>query len=644
VLDALAEVTGAEMPRGDDTGRHLAASLHRSSGLLCLDNAESVLDELAPVVELLAAAAPRLTLLATSRERLAVVAEHVHQLAPLSLPTANDPGPAVELFVARAASLEAGGLTDDDVADIAQLCRRLDGLPLAIELGAARAPSFGIRAFTQQVAVELDLLAGGRRTAAGRHQTLRAVVDASYRLLTPDEALLFDRLGVFPGSFDLAAVRAVCADDRLPSVSSLLARLVEQSLVQAGAGRFWLLDTLRTYANELLTDHDRRLLHERHAAHVTDRLRELEWTDRPEAEAAGVAEIARMTPDLHQAWAHAVEHDRPLAVELAARVYDFAYPRQRRDLLDWGRQVAAWDVEHPLLPLAWATAMTAAWGSGDLAEADRIGARAGAVEDGSPVYARVIGQWGNLAMFANRTEDAVTRFRRSAELHRAAGREIPALMTDVCVCQALAYGDGADEARRRMPDLRDRAVRSGSASAAAWAHYVTGEAIGDTDVSAALEAYDAAVETARAVDHRLFLYLARSSAVALVARRGAPADALGQLEQLMADWDEIGNVAAQVWMIRHVALLLERLGRDDDAAELFGSAAANSGRSFFLMGERQRVADAHRRIGGRLGESVLADRLRAGGRLTLDEALSAAQAGLAKARGEAVGDGVPVRP
>jgi predicted ATPase len=598
------------------------------------------------VVELLSATAPRLSVLATSRERLAVAAEHVHQLAPLSLPTANDLGPAVELFVARAAALESGALDGDDLADIAELCRRLDGLPLAIELGAARAPSLGIREFTEQVAVELDLLAGGRRTAASRHQTLRAVVDASYRLLTPDEALLLERLGVFPGPFDLAAVRAVCVDDRLPrrTVAALLARLVEQSLVQAGAGRFWLLDTLRTYANELLTDDDRRLLRERHASHVAARLGELDWTGRPEAEAASVAEIARMTADLHQAWAHAVEHDRRLAVELAARIYDFAYPRQRRDLLDWGRQVAAWDVEHPLLPLAWATALSAAWGSGDFAEADRIGARAGAAEDGSPVYARVVGQWGNLAMFANHTEDAINRFRRSAELHRAGGREIPALMTDICVCQALAYGAGASEARRLMPDLRDRAVRSGSASAAAWAHYVTGEATGDTDVPAALEAYDAAVESARGIDHRLFLYLARSSAVALIARRGSPLDAVSQLDQLMTDWDEIGNVAAQVWMIRHVALLLERLGEDGVAAELFGAAAANSSRSFFLMGERQRVADAHRRIGERHGESFLAERLARGGRLTLDEALSAARAGLAAARVGAVGDGAPVRP
>ena len=147
--------------------------------------------------------------------------------------------------------------TEAALEDIALLCRRLDGLPLAIELGAAQAPTFGIRQFSDHIAGELDLLAGGRRTAATRHRTLRAVVDASYGLLTPDEATLFVRLAVFPGPFRLREARLVCADDRLDAsaVGPLLARLVEQSMVQSGAGRFWLLDTLRTYA---LPTHRRR--------------------------------------------------------------------------------------------------------------------------------------------------------------------------------------------------------------------------------------------------------------------------------------------------------------------------------------------------------------------------------------------------
>ena len=196
--------------------------------------------------------APRLRILATSRERLAVHTEHVHRLAPLPLPSGPDAhNPAIRLFLERASGLEEP-LTEAHLEDISLLCRRLDGLPLAIELGAAQAPTFGIRQFSDHIAGELDLLAGGRRTAATRHRTLRAVVDASYRLLTPDEATLFVRLAVFPGRSGLRTLRLVCADDRLAgnAVGPLLARLVEQSMVQSDAGRFWLLDTLRTYALE----------------------------------------------------------------------------------------------------------------------------------------------------------------------------------------------------------------------------------------------------------------------------------------------------------------------------------------------------------------------------------------------------------
>ena len=151
LIDALAEVTGVVMPRGADPGGVLGMSLRGTSALLCLDNAESVLAELAPVVEALADSAPRLLILATSRERLGVADEHVHQLPPLPLPSGPDrDNPAIRLFLQRAQGLETVS-SDEDLDAIAELCRRLDGLPLAIELGAARAPAFGIREFAAQI-------------------------------------------------------------------------------------------------------------------------------------------------------------------------------------------------------------------------------------------------------------------------------------------------------------------------------------------------------------------------------------------------------------------------------------------------------------------------------------------------------------
>ena len=160
-------------------------------------------------------------------------------------------------------------------------------------------------------------------------------MDWSHELLTDDEASLFHRLAVFPGTFSLDQVESVCADERIPrpAIGGLLARLVEQSQVQAGQGRFWLLETLRGYAGERLAaaGESRRLL-DRHAHDTAGRLAALSrqlWTaDEPVAVAALTAHVV----DLHAAWEHAASTDRSLAVQLAGDIYDFAYIRGRLDL------------------------------------------------------------------------------------------------------------------------------------------------------------------------------------------------------------------------------------------------------------------------------------------------------------------------
>ncbi len=627
--DLVAEATGVDMPRGSDPGAVLGSSLRGSSALLCLDNAETVLDGLAPLVEGLLDHGPRLRVLATSRERLAVSGEHVHHLAPLSLPSGPDgDNPAIRLFLERASGL-TGPPTEAQLADIAGLCRRLDGLPLAIELGAARAATFGIREFSAHIAGELDLLAGGRRTAAARHRTLRAVIDASYDLLTVEEALLFERLAVFPGGFRLEGARTVCGDGRLAasSVGPLLARLAEQSLVQAGEGRFWLLETMRTYAAERLSGEDLLALRGRHARAVVDRVAELRWQQVPEAEAACVAEIATMTADLHAAWAHTAEHDRSLAVELAAVVYDFAYQRQRLDLLDFGRQVASWDIEHPELSQALATGAAGAWAAGDLEAAEEIALRGVSADDGSgrPRRARSVSQAGNLVMFAGNFAEARRRFAESVDLNLTEGRPIAALMAEVSVCQATTYAGEGAEARDRLADLRLRTGLTGNPSARAWAHYVSGEALAEVDVPGALAAYRVAMEESAKVDNRLFLGLARSSAVALAARHGSAHESLAELERVMDEWDALGNVTAQWWVLMNLSTLFARLGQDRPAALLAGAVLGTGDRTYMLLGDENRLREAVRIVTERVGEPTVRAALAEGGSLTFDECVALAR-------------------
>ncbi|MCV2487758.1 winged helix-turn-helix domain-containing protein [Geodermatophilus sp. YIM 151500] len=641
LADAVAEAAGTERPHGPDPAAGLAAALAGHRGVLVLDNAETVLEPLAPLVERLLAAAPELTLVATSRERLAAAGEHVHVLAPLPLPAGPDrDNPAVRLFVARAPGLEVDRLSDEDLDLVVATCRRLDGLPLAIEIGAARAPALGLREFADRLGSGLDLLTGGRRTAAARHRSVRAVVDWSFGLLGDAEARLLVRLGVFPGSFPLDRVEAVCADDGLPlpSVGPLLARLVEQSLVQAGEGRFWLLETLRTYTRERLDPAERHALRARHACDVARRLAGLTPLLTGPDEPAAVAAIAALGPDLHAAWSFAAEHDQPLAVRLAADVMPYAYLRQRLDLLDWGLAVAGWEVEHPRLPDALAAAAAASWAVGDVTRAGELARRGVAAAGGfdAPAAARAVNQVACEAMFRHRAE-AVDLFRRSATLHRAAGEEVDGLLEDISAYQALTYVGGAADAAAALPALVERARATGNPTASSWACFVLGEAEAQRDPGRALAAYESAVRHGTPADNRLFVMLARTSAVALTAREGTDAAAVRQFAQVLDAWEDLGNEFSQWWVLLHLAVLLARLGAERDAALLAGAVLANLERLPELGREMAALDEACAALRRGLGPAATDAGLAAGAGMPVAAAVAHARAAIHRASGPAPG-------
>jgi predicted ATPase/DNA-binding SARP family transcriptional activator len=223
--------------------------------VIVLDNCEHVIATAAAVAEDLLQRCPGLRLLATSREGLRIGGETVWPVPPLG------PSDAVELFVARARSAGAQlDLSDDTVIVISEICARLDGLPLAIELAAARARAFPVHQISDRLNDRFRLLTGGSRTALPRQQTLRAVVDWSYELLFDDERRAFERLAVFPGGCDLATAREVCHGEDLPEadLEDTILALVEKSLVIAvplgDELRFRQLQTLAQYGREKLAE------------------------------------------------------------------------------------------------------------------------------------------------------------------------------------------------------------------------------------------------------------------------------------------------------------------------------------------------------------------------------------------------------
>ena len=249
--------------------------------LLVLDNCEHLVNACASLADALLRACPGLRLMATSREALGVTGETAWLVPQLSLPSASggaaESSEAVQLFVQRARAVNtAFAITDDNRAAVVQICRRLDGLPLAIELAAARQ-----RALTpQQVAARLDdrfrLLTTGNRAALPRHQTLRAAIDWSYALLDERERTLLARLGTFSGSFTLEGAETVCAAGDISSdaVLDLVSSLVDKSLVEmleeAGVGCYRLLESVREYALERLDELSERAdCEQRHAHYVS---------------------------------------------------------------------------------------------------------------------------------------------------------------------------------------------------------------------------------------------------------------------------------------------------------------------------------------------------------------------------------------
>lgn len=268
VVQKAATACGVREESHRDLLESLVAALRPRRLLLMLDNCEHLLDEAARLADALLRAAPALSILATSRQPLRIEGEHVWRAPTLPVPPAGLLSPdvalafdAVRLFLDRATDAEAAfALTDDNAGAVGEICRRLDGIPLAIELAAARTAALT----AAQIAARLDdrfrLLRTGSRAALPRHQTLAAAVEWSYDLCSPTEQALFRRLSVFAGGFTVEAAEAVCADETLPcdDVLDLLSALVDRSLVVAqrrGDGiRYHMLETIRAYAAERLAE------------------------------------------------------------------------------------------------------------------------------------------------------------------------------------------------------------------------------------------------------------------------------------------------------------------------------------------------------------------------------------------------------
>lgn len=268
VAATVASVLGVREELGRPMLETLVDAVHDRSLLVVLDNCEHVIDAAAKVVDVVLRSCPKVVVLATSREPLGITGEQVYRVPPLSLPDADETEPrglgdseAVQLFVDRACQHQPGfAVGETNAAVVGRLCRRLDGMPLAIELAAARLRSLSVQDLEGRLDQRFRLLTGGVRTALPRHQTLQALIDWSWDLLSSPERIVLGRLSIFAGSWDLEAAEAVAEGGDVDhwDVLDHLGVLVDKSLVSAnhigGTIRYRLLETVREYAYAKLVE------------------------------------------------------------------------------------------------------------------------------------------------------------------------------------------------------------------------------------------------------------------------------------------------------------------------------------------------------------------------------------------------------
>ena len=541
--------------------------------LLVMDNCEHVLDAAARMIDQIVMHCPRVTVLATSREALGIEGERILAVPALAQ---HD---ATALFADRAkAGRPDFDLDREPVGAVAEICRQLDGLPLAIELAAAR-----IRVMSSlDLARRLDglrLLSGGRRGAHPRQQSLIATIDWSYELLAEPERTLFMRLSVFAGGFDLDAAHGVCGEDGSTEDDTLdlLTGLADKSMVtvrsSADRTRYVVLETLRAYGRERLRElgiYDRFAV--RHAVY---------FTELAEHAAAGMHTadervwVERILPDydnVRAAFEHAMAaSDIDSALRLVTSLSEFVHLRIGFEASGWAERVLETaDPENPLYAAAVGFAARGAWNRGDQARARTLAALAdgrvpgrgnGRVAYPGDVLADVALYEGDPAAALAHYEEEMERARRDDDPIRLVWT-----LFYVAICQAALRtpeaGLAAAEEAVQVAEATD------NPTARSMGRYALGLVLKKSDPDRALALFDEAAEMAASVQNFWWHGIALMEAASTRGVHGDAARAAGDFIVVLDHWDRVGDWSQQWLNLRYVTRLLVRVGADDDAIAL----------------------------------------------------------------------------
>jgi predicted ATPase/class 3 adenylate cyclase len=563
VADALDLPVTADQVPADAVANRLAGP----DTLLVLDNCEQVIEGASTLVDVLLDSCPLVTVLATSRVPLGIEGEYAWPVDPLGVDDAGDrEGPAIRLLVDRARAAHPRALDGADHDLLVALARRLDGVPLALELAAARLGTLSIADLLEQLDEHLLELDTTRRGVTGRHRSLAGVVAWSYHLLDDPERELAAALSVFPGSFTRDAAREVLglADDRT------LERLAEVSLVSVtGRGastRLLMLEMIREFlADQLERSARADELRRAHATWAARLVRELRATMRSADEAA-----ARRVFDAEQAnvgaaveWAaRAGDHD--VLVDLVRGMHDPMLASSGQEVHTWIERAAQAVWNDPTAGDVLLIASAAAMVRGDirryrelLEQADALGV------DGDEVVIHRELEWSSLLVFEGQVEQAVEICRRL----RDQVPEDPWIASHVLMrlAQPFAYGGHNQEALELTTRSVAEAERSGSPTALGWALYTHGEAQMGVDHDAAIESYHEALAQARSVDNTFLFGLLSVGLASALGRHGEAEESLRQFHETITFWHEAGGWSFLSTTLRNFGEFLARLDRPEEA-------------------------------------------------------------------------------
>lgn len=515
VLGVTSEAGGSAMDAATDALRFRPA-------LLILDNCERVAAAVALLAERLLDACGELRIIATSREPLRARAERVFPLEPLSIDAAaGATSDAAELFIARALSEGVSGETlAAERPAIDELCARLDGLPLAIELAAARSRAIAPSQLLARMSDRFRVLTAGRRTSVARHETLQSAIDWSYSLLERQHKAVFERLSVFAGSFDVGDAAAVAGEPGADEVDMLdaLSYLVERSFlvsVSGGSPTYRLLETLRAFGATQLeqageTEHTRR----RHALRFADKAAEARRSIVGSAHVATLDLLVAQTAEYRTAVERArTTGDIEMAARIAAGFCGASYFRIGFEALDWlvGSSAESSIEDGALLSELLGLLSRQAIFSGDIERGAELAERAVAADPGPPsVQARA----QLAAAAAARNDPAMVDWAQSVvDVARAGDDDLGILLGDLMLGPILTGMGRTEEAIAVGQSLFDLADERRSEHARGWGHWVMGLAISRNDPEPARRHYEDAWRLGREEKNR---YLESNALIALL--------------------------------------------------------------------------------------------------------------------------------